>query len=113
VPPWLRSGPAPGAPVPAPDAMPAGPGEGRDGTAGTDDTAPHRITLGTRTPERSAAEQSPPPRPDDDLSTLPLRGAESQQPTPTPVPRAGGPRRDGAGSPCSPRPGRRCSPGRG
>ena len=35
VPPWLRSGPAPGAPVPAPDAMPAGPGEGRDGTAGT------------------------------------------------------------------------------
>ncbi|HJC29120.1 MAG TPA: hypothetical protein H9759_06980 [Candidatus Dietzia intestinipullorum] len=91
VPPWLRSGPAPGAPVPAPDAMPAGPGEGRDGTAGTertagtDDTAPHRITLGTRTPERSAAEQSPPPRPDDDLSTLPLRGAESQQPTPTPA----------------------------
>lgn len=85
VPPWLRSGPTPAPTNPAPD-VPAGPepGPGRDerrapGPGASEKTAPHRITLGARTPEESPQDRDAPRRPpDDDLSTLPLRSAESQ-----------------------------------
>lgn len=89
VPPWLRTGPTPGAPPPHPLAPVIGPPD----PEGDGETPPHRITLGARSSPLAPVDLSDR---GDDLSSLPLRrtsGPPADPVRPPVVPRRRSPRR--------------------